>query len=76
MIVNQTYTEWLAQEMERAARREPGLLDSITIGAIRGVVRHGGPTAKQIIEITHALEMRDRARLIAGRELERERRGT
>jgi hypothetical protein len=75
VIVNPTYTEWITEEMGRAARHESGLLDSIVIGVISGIIRHRGSADRQIREIAQTLDLRQQARLIAGRELERERRG-
>lgn len=77
MIVNDTYTAWLFDEMIGAAKgRESALLESIAIGAIRGIIRHGGPADEQVRQCREVLTMLDAIRLNRAREIERERRGT
>lgn len=77
MIINETYTVWLFDEMLTAAKgRESALLEAIALGAIRGVVRHGGPADSQLDEIRQVLEMLDGVRATRARVIERERRGT
>jgi hypothetical protein len=77
VIITETYTVWLFDQMLNAAKGpESALLESIALGAIRGVVRHGGPVEQQLDEIRQVFEMLDGVRATRARLIERERRGT